>query len=147
MAPKRHNARDITPSSAATTQAGSTTAGTVHASAAGSVTSSKQQQYKVSSPLAASKASYIQMIKSVWSYYLKNTPQRTRLIDLFMAFLMIVGALQMLYCVLAGNYVSFDATESEEGGPAVLTIVDDSLLMPSSPALAQRSDSLSSLVS
>lgn len=40
-----------------------------------------------------------------FDYYLKNTPQRTKLIDVFMAFLVIVGGLQFAYCVLAGNYV------------------------------------------
>ncbi|XDG06811.1 hypothetical protein ABKA04_006426 [Annulohypoxylon sp. FPYF3050] len=39
-----------------------------------------------------------------FDYYLKNTPQRTKLIDVFMAFLVIVGGLQFAYCVLAGNY-------------------------------------------
>ena len=35
-----------------------------------------------------------------------KTPQRTKLIDAFMAFLMVVGGLQFVYCVVAGNYVS-----------------------------------------
>ena len=34
-----------------------------------------------------------------------TTPQRTKLIDVFMTFLVLVGGLQFLYCVLAGNYV------------------------------------------
>lgn len=38
-------------------------------------------------------------------HYHKTTPQRTKLIDAFMAFLVIVGGLQFAYCVLAGNYV------------------------------------------
>ncbi|KAI1093590.1 oligosaccharyl transferase [Rostrohypoxylon terebratum] len=38
------------------------------------------------------------------NYYLENTPQRTKLIDVFMAFLVVVGGLQFAYCVLAGNY-------------------------------------------
>lgn len=41
---------------------------------------------------------------SVVNYYQKNTPQRTKLIDVFMAFLVVVGGLQFLYCILAGNY-------------------------------------------
>lgn len=44
---------------------------------------------------------------SVVNYYQKNTPQRTKLIDVFMAFLVVVGGLQFLYCILAGNYVRF----------------------------------------
>lgn len=95
MAPKRHNARDITPSAAATTQTGSTTAGSVPATATGA------KLHKVS---LASKDSWAQVVSNVWTHYLKTTPQRTKLIDVFMAFLVVVGALQFLYCILAGNY-------------------------------------------
>lgn len=35
------------------------------------------------------------------------TPQRVKLIDAFMAFLVVVGGLQFVYCVVVGNYVSF----------------------------------------
>ncbi|KIW07962.1 hypothetical protein, variant [Verruconis gallopava] len=41
---------------------------------------------------------------AVWQNYLKQTPQRVKLIDVFMAFLVVVGAIQFVYCVLAGNY-------------------------------------------
>ncbi|KAI1118860.1 defender against death DAD protein [Nemania sp. NC0429] len=41
---------------------------------------------------------------NVVQHYHKTTPQRTKLIDAFLAFLVIVGALQFAYCVLAGNY-------------------------------------------
>ncbi|KAI3328993.1 defender against death DAD protein [Xylariaceae sp. AK1471] len=41
---------------------------------------------------------------NVVQHYQKTTPQRTKLIDAFMAFLVIVGGLQFAYCVLAGNY-------------------------------------------
>ncbi len=34
-----------------------------------------------------------------------RTPQRVKLLDAFMAFLMAVGLLQFVYCVIAGNYV------------------------------------------
>jgi oligosaccharyltransferase complex subunit epsilon len=98
MAPKRANARDITPSSAATTQAGSTTAGSVPSSAA--VTT---KPHKTS---LTTKDGWEQVVGNLWNHYLKTTPQRTKLIDAFMAFLAVVGALQFLYCILAGNYVS-----------------------------------------
>ncbi|KAI1866150.1 uncharacterized protein JN550_007839 [Neoarthrinium moseri] len=45
-----------------------------------------------------------QIALNIVDYYQKNTPQRTKLIDVFMAFLVVVGALQFLYCILAGNY-------------------------------------------
>ncbi|KAI0909689.1 defender against death DAD protein [Ustulina deusta] len=41
---------------------------------------------------------------NIVQHYQKTTPQRTKLIDTFMAFLVIAGSLQFAYCVLAGNY-------------------------------------------
>lgn len=45
-------------------------------------------------------------MQQLWSSYLKNTPQRVKLIDAFMGFLVVVGGLQFLYCLVVGNYVS-----------------------------------------
>lgn len=42
----------------------------------------------------------------MWRNYDSTTPQRVKLIDTFMAFLVLVGVLQFVYCVLVGNYVS-----------------------------------------
>jgi len=36
---------------------------------------------------------------------LKKTPQRIKLLDTFLAFLVVVGALQFLYCLIVGNFV------------------------------------------
>ncbi|KAM3065972.1 oligosaccharyltransferase complex subunit epsilon [Clarireedia jacksonii] len=47
---------------------------------------------------------------SIWRNYLDKTPQRTKLIDVFMAFLVVVGGLQFLYCILVGNYVGYAFT-------------------------------------
>ena len=41
----------------------------------------------------------------MWDRYVQDTPQRVKLIDVFMTFLIFVGALQFLYCVIGGNYV------------------------------------------
>ncbi|KAJ5157187.1 Defender against death DAD protein, partial [Penicillium canariense] len=49
-------------------------------------------------------ASAAEIAHHVWGQYLATTPQRTLLLDAFMAFLVLVGGLQFLYCVLAGNY-------------------------------------------
>lgn len=46
------------------------------------------------------------VLVNIYNHYMSTTPQRTKLIDTFMAFLAVVGALQFLYCILAGNYVS-----------------------------------------
>ncbi|KAJ5678828.1 hypothetical protein N7462_007072 [Penicillium macrosclerotiorum] len=40
----------------------------------------------------------------VWEQYIATTSQRTKLLDAFMAFLVLVGGIQFVYCVLAGNY-------------------------------------------
>ncbi|KAL8752431.1 MAG: hypothetical protein Q9184_005738 [Pyrenodesmia sp. 2 TL-2023] len=40
----------------------------------------------------------------LWKTYLEKTPQRVKLIDVFMGFLVVVGGLQFVYCVLVGNY-------------------------------------------
>lgn len=45
------------------------------------------------------------VVSDVVSHYVKATPQRTKLIDVFMVYLAVVGAVQFLYCILAGNYV------------------------------------------
>ena len=37
---------------------------------------------------------------------MRDTPQRVKLMDTFMGFLVVVGALQFLYAVLGGNFVS-----------------------------------------
>jgi oligosaccharyltransferase complex subunit epsilon len=46
------------------------------------------------------------IIEHVWGNYWDKTPQRVKLIDAFMGFLILVGALQFAYCVIGGNYVS-----------------------------------------
>ncbi|MBE3045181.1 hypothetical protein IMZ48_22045 [Candidatus Bathyarchaeota archaeon] len=48
------------------------------------------------------------VVSDLVAHYAKNTPQRTKLIDVFMAYLAVVGAVQFLYCILAGNYVRLD---------------------------------------
>ncbi|KAF2459893.1 DAD family-domain-containing protein [Lineolata rhizophorae] len=44
------------------------------------------------------------IVEGVWRNYVARTPQRVKLLDAFMGFLAVVGALQFVYCVLAGNY-------------------------------------------
>jgi oligosaccharyltransferase complex subunit epsilon len=46
-----------------------------------------------------------QIVQHVWNNYVQKTPQRMKLIDAFMAFLIVVGGLQFVYCVIGGNYV------------------------------------------
>ena len=59
------------------------------------------------------------IILNIWDNYTTNTPQRTLLLDIFMAFLVVVGGTQFVYCVLAGNYVSLHFEI------LVLSVIDD----------------------
>jgi oligosaccharyltransferase complex subunit epsilon len=59
-------------------------------------------------PARASKANNTDaaaIAQGIWDKYVSKTPQRTKLLDTFLAFLVIVGALQFLYVVLVGNFV------------------------------------------
>ncbi|KAF2847875.1 defender against death DAD protein, partial [Plenodomus tracheiphilus IPT5] len=44
------------------------------------------------------------ILQGIWNKYTTKTPQRTKLLDTFMGFLVAVGALQFLYVVLVGNF-------------------------------------------
>ncbi|KAI2635357.1 defender against death DAD protein [Xylaria nigripes] len=57
-----------------------------------------------SSSSSSSSSQLDKIALNIVQHYQKTTPQRTKLIDAFMAFLVIVGGLQFAYCVLAGNY-------------------------------------------
>lgn len=48
-----------------------------------------------------------EIVQGVWDKYVQKTPQRVKLLDCFMAFLVAVGVLQFVYCVIAGNFVSY----------------------------------------
>ncbi|KAK8048885.1 Dolichyl-diphosphooligosaccharide--protein glycosyltransferase subunit dad1 [Apiospora phragmitis] len=53
---------------------------------------------------SSSSEAWSNVATNILKHYQKTTPQRTKLIDLFMAFLVVVGGLQFVYCVVAGNY-------------------------------------------
>ncbi|RVX67625.1 hypothetical protein B0A52_08154 [Exophiala mesophila] len=65
-----------------------------------SVTPAKVQTQTALSP----RSSPQEIIVHVWNKYVQDTPSRTILLDVFMAWLVVVGAVQFLYCILAGNY-------------------------------------------
>ena len=62
------------------------------------------KQYSAANPKSSNDAQDI--LQGVWNRYVEKTTQRTKLLDSFMAFLVVVGALQFLYVVLVGNFVS-----------------------------------------
>lgn len=47
-----------------------------------------------------------EIVQSVWNKYVEKTPQRVKLLDSFMVFLIVVGVLQFAYCLIVGNFVS-----------------------------------------
>jgi oligosaccharyltransferase complex subunit epsilon len=104
--PAKRNARDVTPGASST--AHSTPAPT---SAKVSLAKGNNQSPQ-------------EVALGIWQNYLDKTPQRTKLIDVFMAFLVVVGALQFVYCVIAGNYPfnAFLSGFSATVGQFVLTV-------------------------
>jgi oligosaccharyltransferase complex subunit epsilon len=63
------------------------------------------RSHKTTTSSSAAKDNWNRIVANVYNHYLESTPQRTKLIDAFMVFLVAVGGLQFLYCILAGNYV------------------------------------------
>lgn len=101
MAPKK-NSREPAPSAATTTQAGSTIVGSVPPLPKSQPTTVK-----------AAAANWDQVLQNIYDYYMKETPQRTKLIDAFLLFIAVVGALQFVYCILAGNFVRLVVNASQ----------------------------------
>ncbi len=60
----------------------------------------------VASKSHSNSSSAQEILTSLWDSYVDKTPQRVKLIDVFMAFLVLVGGLQFVYCLVVGNYVS-----------------------------------------
>ncbi|KIW99916.1 uncharacterized protein Z518_10844 [Rhinocladiella mackenziei CBS 650.93] len=94
--PASHSAATKT-SGAKPSPAGRTPAGPVSSPPA---TAGKPQTQSSLSP----RSSPQEIIVHVWNKYLQDTPSRTMLLDVFMAFLVVIGVIQFLYCVLAGTY-------------------------------------------
>jgi len=120
MAPKQRNAAaaqqaaaaaravTATPPPPAAPIPGTTTSTTTSSSTTTPPAAPTGKQSAASRPPAANGAgaqTWDKIFGNVLQHYLDTTPQRTKLLDAFMAFLVAVGALQFLYCILAGNYV------------------------------------------
>ncbi|AEO66013.1 uncharacterized protein THITE_2113728 [Thermothielavioides terrestris NRRL 8126] len=117
MAPKQRNAaaRSVSPVPPSTASPGAAAAPTATASSSSSSSTpapatttapaARHATSKLSSSSSAGGAqAWDRIVGNVVAHYLDTTPQRTKLLDAFMAFLVAVGALQFAYCVLAGNY-------------------------------------------
>lgn len=129
MAPKK-NAREPALSSPTTTQSITTT---ISAAASQAPPPPKQQPAAAVIPKTGS-VTWDKVLQNIYDYYVDETSQRIKLLDIFLVFLAVVGALQFIYCVLAGNY-PFNAFLSGFGatvGQFVLTS------MPSPSSLHQK---------
>lgn len=85
-----------------------------------------------SSSKASKTQSYPELVASVWNNYIESTPQRTKLLDVFLAFLLAVGAVQFVYCVVAGNY-PFNAFLSGFGATVGQFVLTAALRIQSDP--------------
>jgi oligosaccharyltransferase complex subunit epsilon len=56
-------------------------------------------------PKSAGNGTAQDILQGIYDKYVTKTPQRVKLLDTFMAFLVVVGALQFFYVVLVGNFV------------------------------------------
>ncbi|KAL8846338.1 MAG: hypothetical protein Q9221_008578 [Calogaya cf. arnoldii] len=83
-------------SASATSQSTSTPSSTQNTQSSKSSLTSSSSQSSSNNPQV--------ILQQLWSSYQRRTPQRVKLIDVFMGFLIVVGALQFVYCVLVGNY-------------------------------------------
>ncbi|KAI9835692.1 MAG: hypothetical protein M1819_001869 [Sarea resinae] len=124
MAPKRPVSSANTPSKSPTTaSAGASTASTT--SSAGV---SKATPNAITQPHTAQ-----EIVLSVWDKYWTTTSQQFKLVDAFMAFLVLVGGLQFLYVILAGNY-PFNAFLSGFSATVGQFVLTASLRMQTNPA-------------
>lgn len=103
MAPKKNISTTPSPSAVPPTAAKPTTA----------VTSASGQPTRAANKPSTSNSSHVrngqdlqQIGVGVWNNYVDKTSQRVKLLDAFLVFLMAVGLLQFVYCVIAGNFVS-----------------------------------------
>ncbi|KAH6845374.1 DAD family protein [Chaetomium sp. MPI-CAGE-AT-0009] len=122
MAPKQRNAaaaaaaRSASPaapsrsSSAAptapgtTTTAPTTTTTTTTTSSSAAPSSLKANAAGIVGGSSSGAQTWDRIAHNVVAHYAATTPQRTKLLDAFLAFLVAAGGLQFAYCVLAGNY-------------------------------------------
>ncbi|RYP67328.1 hypothetical protein DL769_005807 [Monosporascus sp. CRB-8-3] len=98
MAPKKSAAQPVVPPPATTA---TNNAAWPSADTAAATPAAKSGSAKASEPRSRG---VDQTVRSIVRHYQKTTPQRTKLLDAFMAFLAAVGALQFAYCILMGNF-------------------------------------------
>ncbi|PCG91673.1 Defender against death DAD protein [Penicillium occitanis (nom. inval.)] len=136
MAPKRQRATSPSAVAAVSTPS-TTTTGT------STPTTSASTSTTTAAVALSPKASVAEIAQHILNRYFAQTPQRTFLLDAFMVYLVLVGGIQFVYCVVAGNYPfnAFLAGFSAAVGQFVLTA---SLRMQTTSSTTSTSVSVSS---
>ncbi|KAL2113332.1 hypothetical protein VUR80DRAFT_4384 [Thermomyces stellatus] len=96
----------------------------------------------ISTPSKSQSLQWDRVVSDVVSHYVKTTPQRTKLIDMFMAYIAVVGALQFLYCLIAGNF-PFNAFLSGFGSTVAQFVLTASLRVQTTASNKQDFPSIS----
>jgi oligosaccharyltransferase complex subunit epsilon len=97
MAPKK-NARDNISTTAVTSQASTSSTAPIPLA---------PEQTKPVLPKKSDARADVQWNKipqTIWNHYLNETPQRIMLLDVFLVYLVVVGAIQFVNCVIAGTF-------------------------------------------
>ncbi|CAK1364040.1 Dolichyl-diphosphooligosaccharide--protein glycosyltransferase subunit DAD1 [Cercospora beticola] len=129
MAPKKSATPATIPASSATTSA--TQPRTVTSKTFENKSSSSSST-KSAAPSTLRAQDFQSIITHIWSNYNNHTPQRVKLIDTFLGFLLLVGVLQFAYCVLAGNF-PFNAFLSGFGATVGQFVLTASLRIQTNP--------------
>ncbi|KAL6924694.1 hypothetical protein ACHAPO_005530 [Fusarium lateritium] len=98
MAPKK-NARDTTSSATAATSQAST-------STTAPIPLAPEQTKPVLSKKSDARADvqWDQIPQTIYNHYINETPQRIMLLDIFLVYLVVVGAIQFVNCAIAGTF-------------------------------------------
>lgn len=48
--------------------------------------------------------SLVSVMRRLWEEYSKRTPQKLKLVDAYLAYIMATGIIQFLYCLLVGTF-------------------------------------------
>ena len=60
---------------------------------------------KITSTTLSQRSSPQEIAIHVWNKYVQDTPSRTLLLDCFLLYIALNGAVQFIYCIIGGNYV------------------------------------------
>lgn len=61
---------------------------------------------KTATITSSSNESFVQVCNKLWTNYNTKAPKRTKLIDSFMAFLVLIGVFQFAFVLVFGTFVS-----------------------------------------